>query len=293
MGSLSTMHGANVLVGIAASVGAAVLLSSGTILQALGTRTVPLRYGLRLSLLARLVRRPRWVLGTVVGYLAFPLELIAFGSAPLVLVQPVHILGILLVLAAGTRILGERVSRREAAGAAAILVGMAMLAWGAPPGPERAVSEAALAGAAGGLAIVSFLPYALGRRCGRLTLMICAGLGFAGANMAVKGISDHLGNHEYLGAAWFLAIAAVASTIGVLNQMSAFQRYRAIEVVPITFALPNFVPMLLALVVLREHWGSAALAGAPFAIGGALLLVGTAAVARAAPVTRLIRQAAG
>jgi drug/metabolite transporter (DMT)-like permease len=70
-------------------------------------------------------------------------------------------------------------------------------------------------------------------------------------------------------------------------------RYPAVEVVPITFAIPNFMPMLLAVLVLHESWGRAALAGAPFALGGLLLLLGTAAVARANPAAQLMRNAAG
>ena len=53
------------------------------------------------------------------------------------------------------------------------------------------------------------------------------------------------------------------------------------------------MPMLLAVLVLHESRGRAALAGAPFALGGLLLLLGTAAVARANPAAQLMRNAAG
>jgi drug/metabolite transporter (DMT)-like permease len=207
--------------------------------------------------------------------------------------EAMHACGILVVLVAGARVLCERAGWRDLAGAAAIVVGVGMLAWGAPRGSEVAISDTALGAVAGALAIAALVPSLLGRRCGRLTLMICAGLGFAGANMAVKGISEHIATHTYLAAGWYLAIAGVGATLGVLNQMSAFQRHRAVEVVPVTFALPIFLPIVLSLGVLREHWAAAALAGAPFAIGGALLLAGRAAIARAAPVTRIVRAAAG
>lgn len=141
--------------------------------------------------------------------------------------------------------------------------------------------------------VVAFLPYALGSRCGRPLLMVCAGVGFAAANMAVKGLTDELAQHAYLPAAGYLLAAAIGSTGGVLSQMTPFERYSAVEVVPITFAEPNFMPMALAVLVLHETWGRAALAGAPFAVGGLALLLGTAAVARANPAAQLMRNATG
>jgi drug/metabolite transporter (DMT)-like permease len=278
-------------IGVAASAGAALLLSTGTIIQALDARQVDSAHGLRISLLGRLVRRRRWVAGTVVGYLAFPLQLIALAHAPLVIVQPLHACGLLLLLAAGARLLKERVHVLELAGALAIVAGMAIVTWGAPAGADPAVSQAALAGAVAGLVLLAFAPYAIGVHCGKVPLIFAAAVGFAGANMAVKGVSDGISAHEYLVAGGYLTAAAVGSSVGVMNQMTAFQRHRAAEVVPITFAIPTFLPALVGLAVLQQHWGTATLDGVPFALGAALLLLGTAAVARSAPVTRVARQA--
>jgi drug/metabolite transporter (DMT)-like permease len=286
------MPGAGVLIGIGASLMAALLLSSGTVLQAIDSRRVSSEHCLQLSLLGRLLRRPMWLLGTVIGYLAFPFELLALHHAPLVLVQPVHALGLLVVLAAGVRFMRERVSAVELAGVAAIIVGLGMVAWGSPVGADTEISDAALAGMSIALTLVSFTPFVIGRRCGRSVLILSAALGFAGANLAVKGFSDHLGTHGYLIALGYLAIAAVGSIVGVLNQMSAFQRHRAVEVVPITFAIPTFLPAVLGLLVLHEHWATAAMAGAPFAAGGFLLAMGTATLGRAGAVTSIASAAA-
>lgn len=124
----------------------------------------------------------------------------------------------------------------------AIILGVGIVAWGSPAGADAEISDPALAGAALALTMLSVMPFLLGRRCGRVTLIMSAALGFAAANMAVKGFSDHLGAHGYLIALGYLAIAAVGSIVGVTNQMSAFQRYRAVEVVPMTFAVPIFSP---------------------------------------------------
>lgn len=51
--------------------------------------------------------------------------------------------------------------------------------------------------------------------------------------------------------------------------MTAFQRHRAVDVVPITFSIPVFLPAVLGLLVLREQWGTAVAGGLRFAVGGA------------------------
>lgn len=163
---------------------------------------------------------------------------------------------------------------------------------GAPPGSDHAQSESALMGCTAALTALTFAPYL--SRAGRegLSLMLCAGLGFAAANMAVKGFSDHLARQELVPAGAYLAVAAVASTAGLLSQMTAFQRHPAVQVVPVTFAVPNFLPVVLSALVLHERWGSAPLAGAAFAVGVALLLAGTLTVARTRAVACVVRGAA-
>lgn len=286
-------QGTSLAVGLSASVAAALLLSGGLILQALESRQVDREHGLRLSLLGRLLRRPRWLAGTVIGYLAFPFQVAALASAPLVVIQPVHACGLLLALLAGAQLLKERVGGAGLAGMGAIIVGMGLVAWGAPAGPDHEVSQALLFGATGGLTAVAFVPFGLGRRCGRLTLMVCSGVGFAAANLAVKGFSDQLTAGHYPAATLYLTLAAVGSTVGTIGQMTAFQRYRASEVLPITYVVPIFLPLLVANVVLSERWSSAPSAGLPFALGAVMLLLGTAALARLEPVAGLARRAAG
>ncbi|MGN6190013.1 MAG: EamA/RhaT family transporter, partial [Conexibacter sp.] len=126
------MHQAAFLLGLLAAVMAAVLFSVGVALQALDARAEPPEEGLRVTLLARLLRRRRWIAGGVIGLLGVPLQVLAFEQAPFVVVQPALALGLLVLLALGARTLGERVGRAEWGGVAAMIVGVGLLAWGAP-----------------------------------------------------------------------------------------------------------------------------------------------------------------
>jgi drug/metabolite transporter (DMT)-like permease len=279
------------MIGVGASLGAALLLSGGTVLQALEARLIEHRHGLKMSMLGRLARRRRWVIGTVIGYLAFPLQLLALAHAPLIVVQPLHACGLLLLLIAGVRLLSERVQLPEAAGAGAIACGIALVSWASPRGTDQPTSSLGFAALTVGLLAVALVPYLIPRQRGRKVLTLSAALGFAGANMAVKGISDRLAAHDYPIAVAYLALGAIGSGIGVLSQMTAFQRHRAVEVVQLTFSIPTFLPALLGLVVLRERWATAPGGGLPFALGMVVLLAGTASVSRSSPVARLSKQA--
>src|SRR5579875_1287604 len=238
-------------IGLGAAGLAALLLSTGTLLQALEAREVEHHHGLRISMLGKLLREPRWLAGTVIGYLAFPFQLIALAHASLVVVQPIHAGGLLLLLVAGVVLLDDPVGGHDVAGAAAIVAGLAIVAWGAPTGSDRPISQAWFVAVVAVLLVVSLTPYPIRIRCGRIVLMLSAALGFTCANLAVKGISDALAVHHWGVAAGFLAAAAVSSCAAVLTQMTAFQRHRAIEVLPFTYAIPIFLPALLGLFLLH------------------------------------------
>jgi len=286
-----THFSSQLAIGVPASIGAAMLLSGGTVLQALEARLVEHHHGLKPSMFGRLLVRRRWVLGTIIGYLAFPLQLLALAHAPLVVVQPLHACGLLLLLAAGVRLLSEHVHVPEALGAAAIAAGIAVISWAAPRGTDKPVNQVVFAVVAIGLLAVALIPYLVRRQRGRKALTLSAAIAFAAANMATKGISDRIAAHDYAIAFAYLVLAGAGSAIGVLSQMTAFQRHRAVEVVQLTFSIPTFLPALLGLAVLHERWATAVDGGFPFGVGIAVLIIATAVVSRSSPVARLSKEA--
>src|SRR5436305_5970564 len=115
-------------VGIAAVLAASAAYNAGVVLQALDARKEPAECGLHLALLARLVRRRRWLAGTALTILAFPLQVIAYSNAPLDVVQPLLAVGLMLVLILGSRLIGEEVRPRHYAAVAGIVAGVAIIA---------------------------------------------------------------------------------------------------------------------------------------------------------------------
>src|SRR5437763_11006159 len=122
----------SVIAGVALAALASVLFNIAIVIQASEVREVPDAYGLRVSLFGRLLRRRRWLLGTALGLLAFPLQTIALLWAPLTAVQPADAAGLLVLLFLGTRMLKEHVGRREVIAVVAIIVGIVILTIAAP-----------------------------------------------------------------------------------------------------------------------------------------------------------------
>jgi hypothetical protein len=273
----------DLVLGIAAAVGASTLYSVGIALQALDARESPHDEHLRPALVARLVRRARWLLGTGLSVLGWPLQVVALLLAPLVVVQPALAAGLLVLLLVGERMLGEPAGRYEHLATLAIIVGVVGAALCAParsnaqPGEQLTITFVLV-----GLALASLLPYllnALGRNFAELT-MVGAGLAFGWSAIATKLASDDLRTHHLLTAAvWGLSTAA-ASGVGVLSETSALQARPAIQVAPVVFVTQTVVPVASAPLLFGERFTSTPLGGVPLAVSLAVLIAGAAMLAR-------------
>src|SRR4051794_26709398 len=122
----------SVVAGVALAAFASVLFNIAIVIQASEARETPDELGLKLSLVGRLLRRPRWLLGAALGLAAFPLQTVALLWAPVTAVQPADAAGLLVLLFLGARMLHERVGRREIAAVASIVVGIVVLTLAAP-----------------------------------------------------------------------------------------------------------------------------------------------------------------
>lgn len=266
----------SVVTGAALAGAASVLYNAGVALQAVDARRAPGEAGLRLSLAAFLVRRPRWLVGTALGLLGWPLQVAALRFAPLSVVQPALACGLVLLLVLGARALHEAVGRREIAGVVAIIAGVTWLAVVAPEAAPHRGSPAVLGVALGGLGALALAPYARrGRRGGgAVAAALSAGTAFAWSGLSTKLVADAAGAQAVVVAvAWTLA-TAIASGLAVVGEMSALQLRPASRVAPVVFAVQVAVPVLAAPLLTGERWGHAPLGAAGILAGLAVVLAG-------------------
>ncbi|HWB69950.1 MAG TPA: hypothetical protein VG518_08220 [Solirubrobacterales bacterium] len=274
------------VLGIFAAVGASALYNTSIALQALQAREVPGEHSLRPSLLGRLLRNRRWLGATALGLMGWPLEIAALFLAPLTVVQPCLASGLILLLWLGARKLGEQPGRRERLAVAAIVAGVAGVAWAAP---ERTTDHAGAGGIAFAVALVTLpilAPYLLRARVPASSMLpvISAGCGYAWTAIASKLLTDGLATGALLVAAAWLATAILSEGLALLSEMSALQHRGATHVAPVMFAVQVLVPVLLAPLIFNESWGATPLGGVVLvsfmglAVAGTTLLAGSRSV---------------
>ncbi len=270
------------ILGILAAVAAATLYSLGFSFQALEAREAPSSEQLRPALALRLLTRMRWLGGTGLSMLGWPLQLLALSLAPLVVVAPALALGLPVLMVMGERMLGERAGQREYLAVGAIVLGVVGAGLCAPARTTTHAHWTVLAIVLGGLALASLLPYLL-LRLGRplpIVTMLGAGLAFGFSGVATKLASDDLAN-AYIGAAigWGLATGG-ASAIATLSEMSSLQSRPAIQVAPVVFVIQTAVPVALAPILFNESFATTPGGGVPLGISLAVVVAGAAVLAR-------------
>jgi hypothetical protein len=273
----------DLVLGIGAAVGASTLYSLGIALQAMDAKEAPHDQHLRLALAWRLVRRARWLLGTSLSILGWPLQIVALLLAPLVVVQPALAAGLLVLMFLAQRMLHEHAGRTEYLAMAAIVVGVVGAGLAAPPRHTGHGSEdLAITIVLVALALASLLPYALRVFTHPPAGITMVGAGIAGgwSGVATKLASDDLSNHHLLVAAAWAVATALASGVGVLSEMSSLQSRPAIQVAPVVFVTQTAVPLVLAPTLLQEHFTDSPLGGIPLTASLLLLLLGAALMAR-------------
>jgi hypothetical protein len=266
--------------GIASAAVAAACFDGGLAVQALDARQVPAEYGLRPSLLTRLVRRRRWLAGTALAFAGWPFHLLALGLAPLSLVQPTLALGLVLLLYLGHRHLGERVGRAELIAVAGVVGAVAVLAWAAPPETTHHAGTTRVVLGLAPLAVLVLIPLALPRagvRPPNVLLPFASGAAYAFTGVTSKFVVDDLRSHVVAGVVLWVALTAALGFAGLLLEMSSLQVLPATHVGPNVFVVQVSVPVLLAPLVSGESWS-----GTP--LSGAVILMAVAATAVSAVV---------
>jgi hypothetical protein len=272
--------------GIAAAVGASVLYNTSIALQALQAREVPHEHSLRVSLIGKLIRNRKWLGATALGFLGWPLEIVALLLAPLTVVQPCLVSGLIVLLWLGVTRLGETPGRREYVAVAAIVAGVAGVAWAAPERTTDHAETAALALALGLVAIPIAAPYVLRHRVASIGFLatLSAGFGYAWTAVTSKLLTDELAAGALLVAAIWLVTALASEGLALLSEMSALQQRPATHVAPVMFAVQVLIPVILAPLIFGESWAETPLGGVALvafmlvALAGTMLLAGSKAV---------------
>jgi drug/metabolite transporter (DMT)-like permease len=261
--------------GFALALAAACCYETGYALQALEARKAPPERALRPSLVGHLLGRPVWVGGIALALLGWPLQIAALSQAPLTLVQPVLALGLLLLLALGVRVLGERVGPRELVAVLLIIGSVAVFAWAAPRDSGDVERSAGLVVALAILIAATLAPYAIGlvRRGANPMLLLVASAGAADglAAFVAKIVAEDASDGALVGVVLWAGLVAAVVIVGLISESTALQRFAATRVAPTVLVMQIVIPVVLAPLVGGEGWGGTPLNGA--VLGAALVAI--------------------
>lgn len=277
-------------VGAVAASLASVFYNTGLLLQADASRREPVSVAFAPGLLVRLVQRRRWLAGSAIAVLGWPLQAFALTRARLTVVQPLLAVGLVIPLAFGKRMLGEHFRWLDAFNIGVLVAGASLLLVLAPPRSNvTGVSHQLLIALAllAGIMVCALLLAAVVRDRRGLMLMLAAGVGFALASITTKLLAD-VGTRTAWGQllVW-LVVTAVAGSLALVGEMNALQISAASTVAALVLALETVIPVTLSPFLFGEAAGgslssmvlrSLALA---MTIGAAIVLTRTRSVVEA------------
>ena len=273
----------DLVLGIGAAVGASTLYSLGIALQAMDAREAPHEEHLRLALVWGLVRRARWLLGTGLSILGWPLQVVALLLAPLVVVQPALATGLLVLLFLAERMLGEHAGRYEHIAMWAIVLGVLGAALTAPPRSTSHTSEQlTITLVLVGLGVASLLPYLL-RALGSHPRERDHDRRGPGVRLEWRGDEARLRRPRRTPPRGGRRLGPVdRRRLGRRRSQrgSALQSRPAIQVAPVVFVTQTVIPVVLAPLLLGERFSATPLDGVPLGVSLAVLIAGAALLAR-------------
>jgi drug/metabolite transporter (DMT)-like permease len=258
------------LAGVGLAAAAAVCFDGAVAWQAHEARQEePMRAG---HLLARLLRRRRWLLATAIAALGWPLQLAALSLAPLTLVQPTLALGLVALLAASAIVLHEPVGRVEIGAAAMIIGGVVVLGFSAPDHGDTHSGLLALLVVIVPLAALALGPWLRHHR-GR-PAALGAAAGFVATGLTTKLVSDGFSTGDVAAIVCWAALTAVLAVAGSADDMAAMQDLPATRVAPAILVAEIVGPVLLAPLLFGETWSQTPGGGVWIVVGLVAVLCG-------------------
>lgn len=284
-----------ILIGIPLALLGAIFMSFGAQYQHRGVTKVEALTGshadggLGVSHLLKLVRRPSWVIGTLMLGLAIVCQLSALAFAPLIVVQPLGAIALVITTLLNAQISGHRPTRQSLSAIGACVGGIfVFVTIAALFATEKPVSNGQLITILVLLAVVTIvfsgLWIWLRHRMGPLFYIIAAGViyGFVATLAKVVIVRIQSGDFNWL---TFTCLAAliIGAIIGAYFVQSAYASGPPDLVVAGLTVVDPIVAIIIGLTVLQEAAGAPVWVYIAFAAVGAVSVWGVFQLARHHP----------
>lgn len=239
----------------------------------------------RMHLVWQLLRNPRWVIGGIVTVVGMGLHLAALTTAPLTIVQPLGISGLLVAVWVAARWRRRRLTRVEWFGAGAVTVGLIGLVVSLPHDAEVTpmLSDGhlvTLSVVAGPLAFAAVAGgHLLGARSRAAILAGTAGLCFGVTAALVRVISHDLRDGWSALWHWRVLVALVLVAVGGLILQNAYRAGHFGLSYAVLLVVDPIVAAGVGVVFLAEPLPTTVIAMVTAATSAMLTVVGVVALA--------------
>ena len=240
----------------------ALFYAISNVLELLEAEKVPDEFAMRPSLLLRLVKQPRWLLGLLSDFGGYLCHAAALGLATVVFVEPILATGILMSLFIGSRFVHRPVRLRDWIAAVVLSGGLALFLYEVSPTGGRELArtrEWVIAGpsAIAAVAICMLLGSATDGRPRAALLGVAAGIAFGVSALLTKALVHYLGDGLFNWVPhWEPYALAVAAIGGVIVAQSALQTGALGAAVGAIEAMSVISGSLFGLFLLNERVGA-------------------------------------
>ena len=276
------------LLAVLLSLLAAVLFAVTTNLHRGAASAIPVEQGGPVRLLLRLLRTPRWLLGSATAMIALGLHTVALRFGTVIVVQAVLSTGLVLALALEAPRERRRPARREVGAWVLVVVGVVALLALAHPSGGRGIGTTTLALTLLLAVLVAAVGLLAGRtRLPRPAVAVVMG-GSAGARFAIdavflKALAVAAENLASLRSLLDLTGFLLASILGNLVVQRAYQQAPLRHVLPAVTAADPLAASVIGIALLHEHLRPGMLPVVGLVGGLAGMVVGIYAATRGVP----------
>ena len=247
--------------------------------------------GLSLKHLLNMLRRPSWVVGTTLLWLAVVFQLVSLALSPLIVVQPVGVVAMVITAVLNSRISRVRLPKRAmislamcVGGIAVFVVTAAFTAGDQPVTDQKLITILIIDGVVLAAAGVLFL--LLRYRAIALFYIIGAGVLYGFVATFAKAVIGRLQQNEFDWLTWLcVAALVIGAVVGMVFVQNAYSSGPPDLVIAGLTVIDPLVAILIGIAVLHEAAGAPLWAILVFIVAGLIALFGVVGLAKFHPQT--------
>lgn len=245
--------------------------------------------GLSFGHIRNLLKRPSWVVGTGFLALAVVFQIGSLVFSPLIIVQPIGVVGLVITSVLNSRVSGVRLGKRVKSSIALAVLGIVVFVTVAAfSAADRPVTDEKLIVILVTFAVtltVALLLFLIFRHRGiALIYIVGAGVLYGFVATFAKTVLGRLQQHEFDWLTWICVLAlAIGALLGMVFVQNAYSSGPPDLVVAGLTVVDPMVAVMIGIIVLGEAANASGWAYAAFVFSGAIAIIGVLGLAKFHP----------